>query len=84
MANQLVFDAGAWDKAERALYHAKRTWNQLLSGCGGHGPKFSYRLRMFMDEAKGWGVAAELVCEAIRLRIRELNKTGKSSLGYWE
>jgi hypothetical protein len=82
--SNLVFDAGAWDRAERALYHAKKTWNQLLSGCGGVGAKFSYRLRRFMDEAQSWGVSAQLVCEAMRLRIRELNRTGKSALEYWE
>lgn len=80
----LVFDAGAWDRADRALHFARKTWNELLSGCGGHGAKFSYRLRRFMDEAQGWGVPAQLVVEAMKLRIRDLNKRGKSALEFWE
>jgi hypothetical protein len=80
----LVFDHKAYDRAERALYHAKKTWNQLLFGCGGSGAKFSYRLRMFMDQAVTWGAAAELVVEAMKLHIRGLNQAGKSAMQEWE
>lgn len=79
-----VITLDAHEKAKRALYFAKRAWNQLLDAAGGNGHKFSHNLRHWVDMANASGnMNAELAAEAIRLHVVELNKARKK-VGIWE
>lgn len=79
-----VLTIDAHEKAKRALYFAKKAWNQLYDASGGRGDKFSHNLRAWIDMANASGnMNAELAAEAIRLHVVELNKARKK-VGIWE
>lgn len=81
----VIIELGGFERAQRARHRAQKAWNELLGACGSDGAKFGHRLRRLMDALVSTGsFDAALQAEAIRLRVKDLNKKGKSAMGAWE
>jgi hypothetical protein len=76
---------GGHELAAKAVYRARKAWNEILGLYGSNGPKFSHHLRRFMDEMQSTrSFEASLMVKAIHLHVQELNKAKKSALQVWE